>query len=145
MIYYIAIIRDSQVQTLKMASGDNEPQGLREDGATVVHIDFPIEDRLDFISRHYWDGEWIERELPPNRFAEWIDGEWIWDHEDVVNEVRSVRNKILSSCDWTRLDDNGLSQDQRDSWASYRQELRDITENLGDIKSLSDVEWPQPK
>tara|TARA_R110002153_G_scaffold6123_1_gene27990 strand:- start:61 stop:375 length:315 start_codon:yes stop_codon:yes gene_type:complete len=39
---------------------------------------------------------------------------------------RTVRNKALVDSDWTRMDDNGLSDSAKASWATYRQELRDF-------------------
>ena len=39
---------------------------------------------------------------------------------------RTVRNKALVDSDWTRMDDNGLSDSVKASWATYRQELRDF-------------------
>ena len=144
MIYYIAIIKDSQILTLKMASGKNEPEGVREDGSTVVHVDFPIENKFDFISSHYWEGEWKERPLAPNNFSRWVDGTWVWDKKDLMNEIRGRRNIYLSRCDWTRMDDNGLDDDDREIWAIYRQELRDITKNLDtNIQNVNDVVWPE--
>ena len=41
-------------------------------------------------------------------------------------EVRGTRNGLLSSSDWTRLDDNGIAADKKVEWATYRQELRDL-------------------
>jgi len=144
MIYYIATIEDSQVRTLKLSSGDNEPEGAREDGTTIVHIDFPIEDRFAFINTHFWDGEWKERVPSPNRHALWIENEWVWDHEDLLNDVRLVRNNLLSVCDWTQLPDVDLTEEQKDSWTSYRQALRDLSFVSSNITCLEDVVWPNP-
>lgn len=38
--------------------------------------------------------------------------------------IRAERNKLLADCDWTQLPD--ASADAA-TWATYRQELRDIT------------------
>lgn len=142
MIYYIATIEDSQIRTLKLPSGDNEPEGLREDGTTIVHIDFPIEDRFVFINTHFWEGEWKQREPSPNRHAVWMDDEWVWNHEDLLDDVRIMRNALLSSCDWTQLPDVDLTEDQKSSWSSYRQALRDLSFVSPNITCLEDVTWP---
>ena len=52
--------------------------------------------------------------------------------------VRVRRNGLLDACDWTRLDDNGLTEAQRAEWATYRQALRDIT-TQGDPVNIT---WP---
>jgi len=144
MIYYIATIEDSQIRTLKLSSGDNEPEGAREDGTTIVHVDFPIEDRFAFINTHFWEGEWKERVPSPNRHAEWMDGEWVWNHSDLLNDVKLVRNNLLSVCDWTQLPDVDLTEEQKSSWLSYRQALRDLSFVSSNITCIEDVVWPNP-
>ena len=69
------------------------------------------------------------------------------DHEA---EVRGTRNGLLSSSDWTRLDDNGIAADKKVEWATYRQQLRDLpaTVTAASIafKALADdsnhASWP---
>lgn len=51
---------------------------------------------------------------PPTQ--EQLDTQW-----DVV---RQERNSLLAACDWTQLPDTPAD---KDSWAAYRQELRDVT------------------
>ena len=53
--------------------------------------------------------------------------------------LRNERDQLLAETDWTRMDDNGLSDSAKASWATYRQELRDITDTA---TSLEDVTWP---
>jgi uncharacterized protein Usg len=144
MIYYIAYIRNNEIQTLKLASGSNEPEGLREDGTTIVHIDFVVQDKTDFIQTHYWDGDWKQREPSPNIHSSWVDGEWVWDQEDLMNEVRFMRNRIIASTDWTQLSDSPLSTDMKNAWAGYRQELRDLDFIDPDMSNINQVNWPEP-
>tara|TARA_B100000085_G_scaffold283144_1_gene313102 strand:- start:2279 stop:2566 length:288 start_codon:yes stop_codon:yes gene_type:complete len=54
--------------------------------------------------------------------------------------LRVERNMKLAETDWTRMDDNGMSDSAKASWATYRQALRDITK---DYTSLADVVWPE--
>jgi hypothetical protein len=49
--------------------------------------------------------------------------------------VRNQRNRLLSDTDWMALSDNTMTPE----WASYRQALRDITEQTGFPYS---VVWP---
>ena len=53
--------------------------------------------------------------------------------------LRSQRNKKLSKCDFTQLNDNGLDQTAKDNWATYRQALRDLPDNTPDPL---DITWP---
>ena len=78
-----------------------------------------------------------------------VNGKWIqsWDaipaSQDVIDsriaheweKIRKERNLRLLETDWTQVSDAPLSSEQRTAWASYRQELRDLTtqENPFDI------------
>jgi hypothetical protein len=55
--------------------------------------------------------------------------------------LRAERNRHLAACDWTQLADAHLSQDKKDAWATYRQELRDLPESVTDPTGPS-VSWP---
>lgn len=57
--------------------------------------------------------------------------------EAKADEVRSQRNNRLSRCDWTQVLD---AQVDRAAWATYRQALRDITDQAG---FPFNVVWPQ--
>lgn len=54
------------------------------------------------------------------------------------NSVRELRAIKLAECDWTQLPDAPVNQKE---WATYRQQLRDITETITDP---FDVTWPNP-
>ena len=45
--------------------------------------------------------------------------------------VRSERNNMIAACDWTQLDDTPMTNTQKQTWAVYRQSLRDITAQSG--------------
>lgn len=79
-----------------------------------------------------------------------IDGTWtqVWDITDATSEqvaertderaqsVRSERNQKLANCDWTQLSDAPVDATV---WASYRQELRDISSQPG---FPWEITWP---
>jgi hypothetical protein len=50
--------------------------------------------------------------------------------------VRTQRNQILKDSDWTQVADAPVD---KTNWATYRQELRDITKQTDPFK----IEWPQ--
>ena len=54
------------------------------------------------------------------------------------NEVRSLRDMYLQESDWTQLSD--VSNVDKTAWATYRQQLRDIT-NQADPFNIT---WPSP-
>ena len=53
--------------------------------------------------------------------------------------LRTERNRRLAATDWTALSDAHLSQDRKDAWFAYRQDLRDLPDLVTDPLS---VEWP---
>ena len=57
-----------------------------------------------------------------------------------MSHIRSQRNSMLLSSDWTRLDDAALGEHTAEEWATYRQALRDL---LGEYSRVSDVVWPE--
>jgi hypothetical protein len=66
--------------------------------------------------------------------VEYIDEVWrqVWlvvqiDEQAASNNVRAYRNKLISDTDWMALTDNTMTPE----WATYRQELRDITAQEG--------------
>jgi hypothetical protein len=61
--------------------------------------------------------------------------------------LRAERNARLAATDWTALSDAHLSQDRKDAWFAYRQELRDLPDLVTDEQVTSSansvpVPWP---
>jgi hypothetical protein len=55
---------------------------------------------------------------------------WIDSPDSVKNNIRFNRNKLLADSDWTQLPDSPLSTSVKAQWATYRQTLRDLTDNV---------------
>lgn len=75
-----------------------------------------------------------------------LDGDvWVqvWTTElypDADQRVRQHRNRLLSQSDWTQVQDSPVD---KEAWAAYRQELRDITLQEG---FPANTVWPkEPK
>jgi len=71
---------------------------------------------------------WIQTDASSEEIALRIEDKWL--------EIRYLRNSLLTECDWTQLSD--VSESIRNSYQSYRQSLRDIT-NQSDPFNIS---WP---
>ena len=71
---------------------------------------------------------WIQTDASEEEIALRIEDKWF--------EIRYLRNSLLTECDWTQLSD--VSESIRTSYQSYRQSLRDIT-NQSDPFNIS---WP---
>lgn len=58
--------------------------------------------------------------------------------EELSEEARITRNNLLTKSDWTQLPDAPVD---KDVWATYRQQLRDITLQSGFPENII---WPDP-
>ena len=54
------------------------------------------------------------------------------------DEVRSERNRLLTECDWTQMNDTPISGSKLTEWQTYRQSLRDITSQSNPFE----ISWP---
>ena len=59
--------------------------------------------------------------------------------EQLEIQVRSQRNRLLESSDWTQMPDSALSDSEKKEWATYRKSLRDIPSQSGFPKTIT---WP---
>jgi len=75
-----------------------------------------------------WEVTWAVTAATPEQIAERTAAK--------EAKVRYDRNSRLSDCDWTQLPDAPVDAQ---TWATYRQELRDITAQSG---FPWDVQWP---
>jgi hypothetical protein len=48
------------------------------------------------------------------------------NQEELLDTIRWIRNAGLKNSDWTQLPDSPLSEDKKQEWAVYRQQLRDL-------------------
>ena len=90
-----------------------------------------------------WSGAEGEWQIPDGH--EFVDGSgstgFIWDGTQFFNPnqiteeeqaeiywaaLRTDRNALLASSDWTQFTDSPLTNEAKTGWATYRQELRDL-------------------
>jgi hypothetical protein len=93
----------------------------------------PANQNLNQLNPTLVDGQWLQTWQVTAAGAEEI-AERLQSKEA---EVRQQRNELLSACDWTQLPD---SPADHEAWATYRQELRDVTSQEG---FPWDVTWPE--
>ena len=56
-----------------------------------------------------------------------------------VDDIRTQRDALISASDWTQIPDSPFTKAQRETWATYRQALRDITKQPGFPET---IDWP---
>lgn len=64
-------------------------------------------------------------------------------NEEIMIDIRNYRNSLLSNSDWTQLIDAPLTEEQKNAWQQYRQELRDFP-SLINQDEWSGPYWPTP-
>jgi len=80
--------------------------------------------------KHEWD--WADRSWVDPRPADQV-------LQEAWRDVRALRNAKLTASDWVRLRADDLGQPMPTEWASYRQALRDITEQADPLN----IVWPE--
>lgn len=66
--------------------------------------------------------------------------QWMENPEAVKASLRPERNRLLSASDWTQLNDTTLPEETLAAWAAYRQDLRDLTD---EIDENGEVDFPE--
>tara|TARA_R100000654_G_scaffold36655_1_gene62308 strand:- start:953 stop:1378 length:426 start_codon:yes stop_codon:yes gene_type:complete len=66
------------------------------------------------------------------------------DNSLLLEWVRTERNELLQSTDWTQVSDSPLEADKRTEWQLYRQRLRDLPASNGLAKTIDDISFPDP-
>ena len=97
-----------------------------KNGSIVEYPERPSDDHeFDFILE-----QWVDTKTDEIR------------HQEVLEATRRDRNVKLAASDWTQIPDSPLNEEQKGAWATYRQQLRDITEQLTGITDIGQVPWP---
>tara|TARA_B100000497_G_scaffold1120_1_gene1345 strand:+ start:2791 stop:3273 length:483 start_codon:yes stop_codon:yes gene_type:complete len=152
LVVYVNL-ETGKISRISLPNHNIEPEGISDDGTTrVVHIfegGYPegCEDLRYFLDYHWYNEETNSFEfigLPPNRHALWNATEgWTWDFELLLKDVVLERNRFLLSSDWTQAMDVPLTESKLQEWRVYRQQLRDLPDNVQDnLSSVAEVVWP---
>jgi hypothetical protein len=68
----------------------------------------------------------------------WADGAY----DRAAVRLRSERNALLASSDWTGLADSALTSEVSAKWKLYRQRLRDLPSGLNTSAKVKAAKWP---
>jgi len=86
-----------------------------------------IEGTPTLIDGNYYQN-WIQTDANESEIQQRLEDKWF--------EVREIRNQLLMECDWTQLSD--IPTEIKSLWSSYRQDLRDITNQTNPFNII----WP---
>ncbi len=70
--------------------------------------------------------------------AAWANGAY----DRAMTELRSRRNQLLASSDWTQVADVALTVEDDTKWRDYRKALRDFPAGLRTADDVANVDWP---
>lgn len=85
------------------------------------------------------DGQVVELTAEENAARDAEEQEWAAGaFERDIFQLRQDRNQKLAATDYRALSDQTLTQE----WADYRQQLRDITQDLETVEDVKSVVWP---
>jgi hypothetical protein len=87
----------------------------------------------------------VQIELTAQEIAQRQAEETAWANgafDRAIAGLRSKRNALIASSDWTVLSDSPLSETEKTAWLEYRQDLRDITEGLNTEAKVKAVVFP---
>lgn len=100
------------------------------------------------------NGNWVENYVARDMFQDTTDEDGVTttkaEHEaayqagldaKVAEGHRTTRNKLLADSDWTQMNDSPLTNELKTAWATYRQELRDMSD-LASWPNIADDDWP---
>jgi len=59
-----------------------------------------------------------------------------------MTELRSRRNQLLASSDWTQVADVALTVEDDTKWRDYRKALRNLPAGLRTADDVTNVDWP---
>ena len=66
----------------------------------------------------------------------WNDGAF----DRAIADLRQRRNSLIASSDWVMMSDSPIAD--KTAWQTYRQNLRDITNNLTTVENVNAVVFP---
>jgi hypothetical protein len=70
------------------------------------------------------------------------DSELAQAYDSAMIELRSRRNQLLASSDWTQVADVALTVEDDIAWRDYRKALRDLPAGLSTADDVANVDWP---
>ena len=85
----------------------------------------------------------IQVPLTPEEIAQRQEADAAWNagaFDRAMADLRSKRDRLLSSCDWVMMSDSPIAD--KTNWETYRQSLRDITNGLTTVEEVQAIVFP---
>ena len=95
---------------------------------TTTRYQTAYKDGVEF-KNNKWMWKWVVSEMDAETKAT--------KDAEQAKSMRDQRNKLIAECDWTQVEDSPVD---KESWAAYRQDLRDVPTQKG---FPWNVAWPE--
>lgn len=98
------------------------------------------------------DGEFVMEGTADPRYQKVQDGVVVSKSQSDIDSfnikitqdnLRYIRNNMLLQTDWTQMPDAPLSSEQKQQWATYRQQLRDLPSLYSTETNIDNVVFPE--
>lgn len=145
MIKFAFVAANGEITSTVCPSEDGMfSDGQVVDNQTMRSFDY-TEDDTHVIENWYWRDGWVKTKPPrPSMNHYWDNYQWNLDTVALMKSLREQRDYKLADSDWRLMPDSPMNAEQRESWATYRQALRDVPDNNATIQALDEVVWPSP-
>jgi hypothetical protein len=132
------------VEQISHSPYDNIVEGQLHNG--LIAHELPIgENPNDVLKNWYWSDDcWNIRGAHPTKFHFWNVEQKIWelDNDTLLAYHKQQRNQLLQSTDFTQLADAPFTEQQKKDYATYRNALRNMTEDdylIGNFPKFTDT------
>ena len=109
--------------------------GLIHSQGSSSHVsdlsDILLEDGEGIVEGHY--------DRATQKIVDGVVTEYVADFFPLI---RNKRNELLKESDWTQAIDSPLLDIEKAEWATYRQELRDLTTTYLDAVAIEEIVFP---
>lgn len=144
-----------EIEVHGVCASDEEVELQAVKGKLLIRVDEDVTPITHYLRDgrlvRYTDPQAREKSTRPSVFCAWSNETFSWvdrrSEEQVLELLRAValekRRDMLSSSDWTETPSarGRLGEDLYGAWQTYRQALRDITNQPG---FPHDIAWPVP-
>lgn len=140
---YALVNSEGQIEgSVELSDPSIDLEGIVSSGLTHHEIDFN-KDISKSTCLWWWNGvEWAARDAQPTELHVWTSGTWAPDVDALWEYIRAQRTKLLSASDWTQLPDASITDAEKALWTTYRQQLRDMPQDMPNAQTLLDINWP---
>ena len=155
--YNVTVVDDPIIEEVPTPTPLPDREGFRVVNGEYVELTYaekrfleygPVTKQIEFITENgleAWQAKVAEikakypqtwEQTPKN------DSELAQAYDRAMTELRSRRNQLLASSDWTQVADVALTVEDDIAWRDYRVGLRNLPAGLRTADDVANVDWP---